>query len=167
MAERTLIMDPQRVEHKLQRMARQIHEKHFGEEEVLIIGVREDGERIAERLRKILEGMGTLGVASASISIDKRSPLESEAEVSVEWSELDGRCLILVDDVVNSGKTLAHTTKVLLQRPVSSISTVALVDRQHHLFPIRADIVGTTLATTMKQHIEVEADAEAASVYLE
>jgi pyrimidine operon attenuation protein/uracil phosphoribosyltransferase len=75
--------------------------------------------------------------------------------------------LILVDDVVNSGKTLANSTKALLERPVKSITTVALVDRQHHLFPIRADIVGTTLATTMKQHIEVEVENGGASVYLE
>ena len=167
MAERTLIMDPQRVEHKPQRMARQIHEKHFGEEEVLIIGVREDGERIAERLRSILEGMGSLGIASASMKIDKRSPLDRDPEISIDQHEMDGRCLIMVDDVVNSGKTLAHTTKALLQRPVKSITTVALVDRQHHLFPIRADIVGTTLATTMKQHIEVEVENGGTSVYLE
>lgn len=167
MAERTLIMDPSRVEQKLQRMARQIREKHFGEDEVMIMGVREDGERIAERLREILEGMNTFRIHSASIGLDKRFPLESQPSNSFEWADLDENSVILVDDVVNSGRTLAYTTRILLQRPIASLTTVALVDRQHHRFPIRADIVGTTLATTMKQHIEVEADKEGVSVYLE
>ena len=166
MSDRTLIMSPQRVEHKLQRIARQIREKHFDEEELLIIGVREDGERIAQRLRSILEDLGSFRIRSASVSLNKRDPLASEPEASIAHEDLDDRTVILVDDVVNSGRTLAHTTKALLARPLANLTTVALVDREHHRFPIRADLVGTTLATTMKQHIEVEQEGSGEQVYL-
>jgi pyrimidine operon attenuation protein/uracil phosphoribosyltransferase len=166
MPERTLIMSPQRVEHKLQRIARQIREKHFFEDALLIIGVLEDGERIAQRLRSILEEMGSFRIHAASVSLNKKDPLSSEPETSLPIQELDERSVILVDDVVNSGRTLAHTTKALLQRPLTSLTTVALVDREHHRFPIRADLVGTTLATTMKQHIEVEEEGDGEHVYL-
>lgn len=167
MAERTLIMDPKRVEHKLQRIARQIREKHFSEEELVIIGIREDGERIAQRLQEILEDVGQFEIHPAAISMDKSSPLSGAFKASIDPEHLDKRSVILVDDVINSGKTLAYSTQWILQRPVRSITTVALVDREHHRFPIRADLVGTTLATTMKQHIEVEAMAEGEQVYLE
>lgn len=160
-------MPPQRVEHKLQRIARQIREKHFGEEEIALIGIHEDGERIAQRLRHILGPMGAFRILSGSMTIDKRTPFSSEPASSIELSELEDRSVILVDDVVNSGKTLAHATKALLAHPIPSLTTVALVDREHHRFPIRADLVGTTLATTMKQHIEVEAEADGEYVYLE
>ncbi len=167
MAERTLIMDPQRVEYKLQRIARQISEKYFSEKELVIIGIREDGERIAQRLRSILGELGEFRIKEATISLDKRTPLEAAFETSIEQEVLDESSVILVDDVVNSGRTLAYTTQWILQRPVRSITTVALVDREHHRFPIRADLVGTTLATTMKQHIEVEPQGYGEKVYLE
>lgn len=167
MAERTLIMDPERVERKLQRIARQVYEKHFEEEELLVIGIQEDGERIAQRLANILEEVSTLRIRRGSLNMNKRAPLSEQPETSIDPKEMDDVSAVLVDDVVNSGRTLAYAARHLLGRPLSSLTTVALVDREHHLFPIRPDLVGTTLATTMKEHIRVESDQAGERVYLE
>ncbi len=167
MAERTLIMDPERVERTLQRIARQVYEKHFDEKELVVIGIQEDGERIAQRLVSILEGISDLRPLRGALRMNKREPLSAPPESSIELSELDQRATILVDDVVNSGRTLAYAARSLMDRPLSMLTTVALVDREHHRFPIRPDLVGTTLATTMKEHIRVEADQEGERVYLE
>lgn len=164
--ERTLIMDPEKVEQKLQRIARQILEKHFEEEDLLVIGIQEDGERIASRCREILEGLAGSRPEEASITMNKKAPLSKDPELSVPLEALEGRTVILVDDVVNSGRTLAYAAQHLLQVPLNSLTTVALVDREHHRFPIRADLVGTTLATTMKQHIEVAPEDGGEHVYL-
>jgi pyrimidine operon attenuation protein/uracil phosphoribosyltransferase len=64
--------------------------------------------------------------------------------------------VILVDDVVMSGRTLMHAAAHLLASPVKRLTTVVLVDRLHRAYPIRADIVGLTLSTTLQEHISVE-----------
>ena len=64
--------------------------------------------------------------------------------------------MILVDDVLMSGRTLMHAAGYLIQVPLKKLTTVVLVDRRHRTYPIRADIVGMTLSTTIQEHISVE-----------
>ena len=73
--------------------------------------------------------------------------------------------LILVDDVLNSGKTLMYGAKYFLSVPLKKLSTIVLVDRNHNRFPIKADFVGLSLSTTLKEHISVELEKNA-GVYL-
>ena len=75
--------------------------------------------------------------------------------------------MLLVDDVLNSGKTLIYGAKYLLDYPLKSLKTVILVNRRHRLYPIRADYVGLTLSTTMQEHIEVRFEGKEAEVYLD
>ena len=72
----------------------------------------------------------------------------------------------MVDDVLNSGKTLIYGVKHFLTIPIKKISTVVLVDRNHKRFPIQADYVGLSLATTMQEHINVEFEEGNDSVFL-
>ena len=64
--------------------------------------------------------------------------------------------IILIDDVLNSGKTLMHAAAFLLSQDIKKMNTVVLVDRRHRNFPIKADWVGLTLSTTVQEHINVE-----------
>ena len=70
--------------------------------------------------------------------------------------ELRDRTVVLVDDVLMSGRTLMHTASYLVQVPLKKLTTVVLVDRRHRTYPIRADIVGLTLSTTLQEQISVE-----------
>ena len=74
--------------------------------------------------------------------------------------------VVLVDDVTNTGVTLAHALTPFLQQPTRGISMAVLVDREHHRYPVRADIQGLSLATTLQEHIDVQWDGKAWSVYL-
>jgi pyrimidine operon attenuation protein/uracil phosphoribosyltransferase len=69
-------------------------------------------------------------------------------------------CVVLVDDVINSGRTMQYGLMKILERPVKTVKTVALVDRLHRRFPIRADFVGVTLSTTLKDRVEVSFEGE-------
>ncbi|MBK7947144.1 MAG: hypothetical protein IPJ85_18390 [Flavobacteriales bacterium] len=77
-------------------------------------------------------------------------------QLSIEPKELRNRVVVLVDDVLMSGRTLMHAAGYLVQAAPKRLTTVVLVDRRHRLFPIRADIVGLTLSTTLQEHISVE-----------
>ena len=72
----------------------------------------------------------------------------------------------LVDDVLNSGKTLMHAAARILSFNVKELRTIILVDRTHRRFPIRADYAGLSLSTTMKEHIEVDFSEDNEGVYL-
>ena len=88
-------------------------------------------------------------------------------EIGIYNQEKDykNKVLILVDDVLNSGKTLMYGAKYFLSVPLKKLSTIVLVDRNHNRFPIKADFVGLSLSTTLKEHISVELEKNA-GVYL-
>lgn len=156
MKTKTLVLDHERVQRKLRRIAHQLHEEHFEEERIVLIGVAPRGYLIAERLAKVLRDISTLEVQLLKVALDKDAPLQSPVELSAEPESLKDRVVILVDDVLMSGRTLMYAAAFLVQAAPARLSTVVLVDRLHRTFPIRADIVGLTLSTTLQEHISVE-----------
>ena len=80
---------------------------------------------------------------------------------------MNNKKVVLIDDVLNSGKTLMHAASFLLNQDIKKMNTVVLVDRRHRNFPIKADFVGLTLSTTIQEHINVEILENKISVYLE
>ena len=64
--------------------------------------------------------------------------------------------MIVIDDVCSSGKTMMYVVSTLIYNLTNKISTLVLVDRKHHNFPIKADYVGIEVSTTLRQFIEVE-----------
>jgi pyrimidine operon attenuation protein/uracil phosphoribosyltransferase len=63
---------------------------------------------------------------------------------------------VLVDDVLNSGKTLIYSSQYFLNNQVRKLMTAVLIDRNYRLFPIKADVVGISLSTTMQEHVTVD-----------
>jgi len=92
--------------------------------------------------------------------IDKKKPLEHPIELSFPIEEIEHQTVILVDDVINSGRTMQYGLMKLLEHPLDRIKTVALVDRKHRKYPIRCNYVGLTLSTTLQDRIEVELEKE-------
>lgn len=108
--------------------------------------------------KRLQHGMaGTLGLAAdlVELKLDKDAPLERPVSLSVDPDTLRDRVVVLVDDVLMSGRTLMHAASFLVQVPLKKLTTVVLVDRRHRAYPIRADIVGLTLSTTLQEHISV------------
>ena len=101
------------------------------------------------------------------IKINKENPVAAEIKISLSEKELKNKVIILVDDVLNSGKTLIFGAKPFLTTPVKRLTTVVLVDRGHNRYPIKADFVGLSLSTTLQEHITVEIDKKGKeAVYL-
>lgn len=156
MSSKTLILDHERVQRKLRRIAHQLHEEHFEEQGIVLIGVAPRGQRLAQRLTELLREISELDVELLELKLDKDAPLQHPVELSADPAKLKGRVVILVDDVLMSGRTLMYAAAFLVQASPGRLSTVVLVDRLHRTFPIRADIVGLTLSTTLQEHISVE-----------
>lgn len=151
----------------MNRLAWQVYEMCSDEREIVIAGIAENGFRLAKQIAVILSGISPIKTQVIEIRINKEQPLETP-QVSVELKSLEGKTVIVVDDVSNSGRTLMYGVKYFLEFPVRAIHTLVLVDRDHNRYPIKANFVGLSLATTLQEHITVELGAgDEAAVYLD
>ncbi|MDJ1491944.1 phosphoribosyltransferase family protein [Cytophagaceae bacterium DM2B3-1] len=163
----TLILDRKQVLQKIKRIAYEIYEDNANEQEVILAGIYDKGFRFAQLLQEQLKSISPLAVHLVRIDLEKLSPVQSEIQLDCEESFLKDKSIVLLDDVLNTGRTLAHSLKPFLQIPVKKIRVAVIVNRSHTLFPIAADFVGYALSTTLQEHIDVNLDdSDQLGVYL-
>lgn len=150
-----IILSHLQIEQKINRLAHQILENTFEEEHFFIAGIAGNGSLLAKLLKDVISQHSDQKIELIEISMNKDKPLSSPIELSISDEKIDNSCIILVDDVLNSGKTMQYALGKLLEQPLRIIKTVALVDRKHRRYPIKADFVGLSLSTTLKEHVEV------------
>ena len=154
-----LILDKKQIQQKINRIAYQILEDNLTEKEIVIAGVWDRGYKLALRLKDILLEISTIKVTMLRIDLEKEST-KLIAKTDLDESKWRNKVIIIVDDVLNSGKTLAYGLGVFLNTPHKKIRTVVLVDRSHKIFPVATDFVGVKLATVLKEHVDVIMDVE-------
>ena len=152
----TLILNASQIEKKVVRIAYEIYEEHAKEKEIVLAGVVPGGYVLAQKIANALKKISPLKTTLLKISIDKRAPAGETAVTLDKKEDLSGKAIILVDDVLNTGKILSYSMKVFLQFHVKCIRIAVMVDRNHSLFPIKADYSGISIATTLQEHITVE-----------
>jgi pyrimidine operon attenuation protein / uracil phosphoribosyltransferase len=162
--DKTLILDTRQVKQKIKRMAYEIYEHNFKEKEIIIAGIEGQGYILATLLMKEVARISPLDLKLVKVSLDKLEPQQSEVKVDCDLKELKKKCIVLVDDVLNTGRTFAYGMKPFLATAVKKIETAVLVNRSHTLFPIYPQYTGYELATTLKDHVEVNLADE--TVYL-
>ena len=163
-ADKTLILDARQVKQKIKRMAYEIYEHNFKEKTVVLAGIAGQGYILAELLAKNVEEISPLQIKLVRVTLDKLAPQQSDVTLDAELKDLKKKCIILVDDVLNTGRTFAYGLKPFLTIEVKKIETAVLVNRSHTLFPIYPQYTGYELATTLKDHVEVNLSEE--TVYL-
>ena len=162
----SLILNGDQVNKKLERIAFQIIEEYHNEKELFIVGIYNNGFLLAKKLKALIEKSNLISqVKLIELKINKKQPLKSKVVLNPETS-FNNKKIILIDDVLNSGKTLMYAAKHFLTTPILKLSTVVLVDRTHNRFPIKADHVGLSLATTLKEYVNVKLDGEEQGIYL-
>lgn len=163
---RTPVLDHVSILQKLRRIAYQIYEANADEKELVIVAIEQKGTKLAARILPILKDVAPFKITVINLKIDKKQPLQSP-EWSGDASIIEGKAVVLIDDVLNSGRTLIYAARYILDFPIKKLNTVVLVDRLHRKFPIKADFVGLTLSTTMQDHINVVFEDGNDAVYLE
>lgn len=158
------VLDLKGIQFRMRRMAFEIWEKHSEEKTVHFIGIEETGYKLAHRLKAILDEISPLEIIISPLEMNKKNPLNSQASMDID---LDGKNIVLIDDVANSGSTLAFAMKRILNIMPKKMTIAVLVDRKHKNFPIRPDIIGLSLSTTIQEHITVvEEEGKIVEVYL-
>lgn len=160
------ILSHQQIEQKINRLAHQLLENCFEESEVFIGGIQGNGFILAERISKIIQDNSDVKIHLFEIIINKVEPWSEPIKLSLEKEQMKNGFIVLVDDVLNSGKTMQFALVEILQFPTKAIKTVALVDRKHRRFPIKANFVGISLSTTLKEQVHVDLTSEKFKAYL-
>lgn len=151
-----VVLNKIQIDQKINRLAHQIIENSYGEKKIYVGGICGNGKILADLLGNIISENSDLEVIIFEISLNKENPLEFPVNISIENNLLNGAFIVLVDDVLNSGKTMQYALMKLLEQPSKAIKTVSLVDRRHRRYPIKADFVGITLTTTIQERVEMD-----------
>ena len=159
------ILDQAQIKQKIDRIAYQILEDCFDEKEIIIAGIASRGYVFAQKLEKVLSKISKIKFTLVEITLDKDSN-NLVASTNIPISKCKNKTIILVDDVLNSGRTLLYGLSVFLNIPTKKIRTAVLVDRSHKLFPISTDYAGYTISTVSQEHISVVFDKNKEAVYL-
>lgn len=149
------ILDQSTASRKLQRMAYEIVENNLDEQEILLVGIQDNGSIIAESIRDLLQQISPIRFELIHLSLDKRSP--GEVVVSKQM-DFNNKVIIIIDDVANSGRTMLYAIKPFLSHHPKKIQTLVMVERTHKAFPVNSDYVGLSVATTLQDNIIVEVE---------
>ncbi|MDC1316441.1 phosphoribosyltransferase family protein [Flavobacteriaceae bacterium] len=148
------ILNTNQIKKIVKRIAYQIHENNLDYPEIILIGVHKNGYTLAEKINKELKQISKSNIKLVSIKINKKNPLE-EIELDCKKEYLKNKVIVLVDDVLHTGKTLIYCVKYLLEITPKNFNSVVLIDRNHKKFPIKVDFKGISLSTFISDHVEV------------
>ena len=155
------LLDAPAMQRVLTRVAHEIAERNERSNEVALIGIQKSGVPLAHRLAATLESIWGHSVPAGALDISMhRDDLDQRAAPQLHPTEIPfditGRTVVLVDDVLFSGRTIRAALDALtdLGRP-ARIQLAVLVDRGHRELPIRADFVGKNIPTSKKERVDV------------
>ncbi|GAB3232244.1 phosphoribosyltransferase [Algoriphagus aestuariicola] len=159
------VLNHKQVGQKLTRMAFEIYERNLNSSGVVFAGITGMGMILAKLLAEELRRISPIHVEELEVVLDKSDVAKSEIELS-ENVDLTNKNIILVDDVLNTGKTLVYAMKPFLDLEIQKMEIAVLVNRSHGLFPLRPDYTGFELSTTFNEHIRVDVSGPQHSVQL-
>lgn len=164
---KNLIINKESIQFKLKRLAYQILEDNYAEKEIELIGIEQSGESLAKHLKKEIQKIQKIKINIHLLNINKKNPISSPITISADVEKLEGKSIIIVDDVVNTGKTSFYAFKPLMEINAKSVKMAVLVDRRHKKYPVYSDYVGNKLTTTLQEYISVKFEEDVpVGVYL-
>ena len=162
-AEPTVLMDGADVRRAIDRMAHEVLERLAGTSRLVLIGVQRRGVDLAAMIGEAIraaEGKqvptGTLDITFYRDDLMALGPRPLVGETELPPGGVDDRAVVLVDDVLYTGRTARAALNELMDwgRPARIVLCV-LVDRGDRELPIQPDIVGREFPVLANQRIDV------------
>lgn len=161
------ILTHQQVAPILKRMAYQIVESNSLAKQICLVHIEGQGKALADIIEKELLSITTQPIVRVGIQIDKKNPKIETTTLNGNLKPSSHSGLVVIDDVLNSGKTMMFALSACLGLGFSQIQVAVLVDRSYKHFPIQANFIGTSLSTTLQEHIHVQCRSGKISVFVE
>jgi pyrimidine operon attenuation protein/uracil phosphoribosyltransferase len=165
-----VVLEAAEIARALTRITHEILERTDGASDVVLLGIPTRGVPLAQRLATRLSQVEGRPTAAGSLDVTmyrddlRLRPARALQHTAVPATGVDGKVVVLVDDVLYSGRTVRAALDALgdIGRP-RAVQLAVLVDRGHRELPIRADYVGKNLPTSQREVVQVlltETDGE-------
>ncbi|MEO7040502.1 MAG: bifunctional pyr operon transcriptional regulator/uracil phosphoribosyltransferase PyrR [Gemmatimonadaceae bacterium] len=156
------LLDARAVDRTLRRMAEEIVELNDGTADLIVVGIQRRGVQLADRIVRTIQEREHVSVPRGALDItlyrddlQTVGPRPVVGPTDLPWN-LDGKRVVIVDDVLYTGRTVRAALDELADfgRP-SRVSLAVLVDRGGRELPIHADIIGKKLSIDAKDRVDV------------
>ena len=163
----TLVLNAEQIRQKIRRIAFQIYENNFEETALLLAGISGEGYVLAQALVRELQTIAPFSVTLIELTFDKTQLTQPPIQPDLPEMDYANTVVIVVDDVLYTGRTLAFSLQPFLNVPLRKLQVAILVDRNHPRYPVAADYRGYELSTTLTEHVDVVlSDEKQIGVYL-
>jgi pyrimidine operon attenuation protein/uracil phosphoribosyltransferase len=152
------ILGAEAIAHKVQRLAWELYDRHSKAEQLYVVGIQGNGYWLAQQLVAKLNAISDMKIELMELALDKSDPKPADMQIDLPSSAH----VALVDDVLNSGRTLLWAVIKLMEFHPQQLSTTVLVDRSHKRYPVKADIKGLSLSTTLQETVKLNVENGAA-----
>jgi pyrimidine operon attenuation protein / uracil phosphoribosyltransferase len=158
-----VVLDDADIGRAIRRIAHEIVEKARGSQSLILLGIPTRGVALAHRIADAIASIEGTEVPVGALDITlyrddlRMRPARALEPTTIPPGGIDGKTVILVDDVLFSGRTVRAALDALndVGRP-ASVQLAVLVDRGHRQLPIRPDYVGKNLPTSLAEQVRVE-----------
>jgi pyrimidine operon attenuation protein/uracil phosphoribosyltransferase len=152
------ILGAKAIAHKVQRLAWELYDRHSKAEQLYVVGIQGNGYWLAQQLVAKLNAISDIKIELMELALDKSDPKPADMQIDLP----SGAHVALVDDVLNSGRTLLWAVIKLMEFHPQQLSTTVLVDRSHKRYPVKADIKGLSVSTTLQETVKLNVENGAA-----
>ena len=160
------VLDARDITRALTRISHEILERNRGAADLVLLGIPSRGVPLAERIAERMASVEGVSVPVGSIDVTmyrddlRLKPARTLMPTDIPAGGIDGKTVVLVDDVLYSGRTIRAALDALTEvgRP-RAVQLAVLVDRGHRELPIRADFVGKNLPTSLAERVRVSLEA--------
>ena len=149
-----VILNSNQIVQKIKRLSYELYENNLEEKKVILFGINSNGNILSNRIKKNLDNLFPVNIESYNLKVDVNNSTFNKLDL--ERDSLNGKVVIIVDDVLNSGKTIAYSINLILPFFPKKIEVAVLVDRSHKNFPILAKYSGVKLNTTINEHVKID-----------
>ena len=149
-----IILNSNQISQKIKRLSYELYENNLEEKKVVLFGINSNGNILSSRIKKNLDNLFPVDIESYNLKIDVDNSKSNKLDLTRD--SLNEKVVIIVDDVLNSGKTIAYSINLILPFYPKKIEVAVLVDRSHKNFPILAKYSGVKLNTTINEHVKID-----------
>lgn len=154
MQKRITILNNEQMKQRTVRIAYQILEDSMDENELVFAAIADRGYIFASRIINELKKISKQKVDLIKITLDKKSS-SLQANTDKDVALANNKVVVLVDDVLNSGRTLAYGLGIFIDIPLKKMRIAVMIDRSHHNYPVESDFAGLKLSTVLNEHVSV------------
>jgi len=156
------VLDEHDISRALTRIAHEILERNKGADDLVLLGIPTRGVPLAQRIAAKMASVESVDVPVGSVDVTmyrddlRMRPARTLLPTEIPAGGIDGKVVVLVDDVLFSGRTIRAALDAMTDvgRP-RAVRLAVLVDRGHRELPIRADFVGKNLPTSLVESVKV------------